>query len=90
MYGVLLLMLKTTYDGNQVTVVTGFLGAGKTTLVNYILKEQVRRGSCLVFASVVKSVMYVTLRPKLLICIRFVPAVKSRTHTHPQEEERAG
>ena len=23
------------------TVVTGFLGAGKTTLVNYILKEQV-------------------------------------------------
>ena len=23
-----------------VTVVTGFLGAGKTTLVNYILKEQ--------------------------------------------------
>lgn len=27
---------------NQVTVVTGFLGAGKTTLVNYILKEQVK------------------------------------------------
>lgn len=25
----------------QVTVVTGFLGAGKTTLVNYILREQV-------------------------------------------------
>ena len=23
-----------------ITVVTGFLGAGKTTLVNYILKEQ--------------------------------------------------
>lgn len=32
---------------NQVTVVTGFLGAGKTTLVNYILREQVsaRSGS---------------------------------------------
>lgn len=29
----------------QVTVVTGFLGAGKTTLVNYILKEQVSLGS---------------------------------------------
>ena len=23
-----------------ITVITGFLGAGKTTLVNYILKEQ--------------------------------------------------
>ncbi|CAN0440943.1 unnamed protein product, partial [Hapterophycus canaliculatus] len=30
--------------GFQVTVVTGFLGAGKTTLVNYILKEQVGIG----------------------------------------------
>ena len=26
------------------TVITGFLGAGKTTLVNYILKEQVSMG----------------------------------------------
>lgn len=28
-------------EKTPVTVVTGFLGAGKTTLVNYILKEQV-------------------------------------------------
>mmetsp|Transcript_13579 Transcript_13579/g.17792 ORF Transcript_13579/g.17792 Transcript_13579/m.17792 type:complete len:171 (+) Transcript_13579:83-595(+) len=27
-------------DLTQITVITGFLGAGKTTLVNYILKEQ--------------------------------------------------
>ena len=27
-------------DQTPITVVTGFLGAGKTTLVNYILKEQ--------------------------------------------------
>lgn len=27
-------------DLTPITVVTGFLGAGKTTLVNYILKEQ--------------------------------------------------
>lgn len=30
-------------NGNKltpITVITGFLGAGKTTLVNYILKEQ--------------------------------------------------
>ena len=26
--------------GHSVTVITGFLGAGKTTFVNYILKEQ--------------------------------------------------
>ena len=29
-----------TNDQTPITVVTGFLGAGKTTLVNYILKEQ--------------------------------------------------
>lgn len=29
-----------TKDTTPITVVTGFLGAGKTTLVNYILKEQ--------------------------------------------------
>lgn len=29
-----------TTDRTPITVVTGFLGAGKTTLVNYILKEQ--------------------------------------------------
>jgi len=29
-----------TDDLTPITVVTGFLGAGKTTLVNYILKEQ--------------------------------------------------
>jgi len=28
-------------DLTPITVVTGFLGAGKTTLVNYILKEQI-------------------------------------------------
>lgn len=27
-------------DTTPITVVTGFLGSGKTTLVNYILKEQ--------------------------------------------------
>lgn len=27
-------------DRTPITVITGFLGAGKTTLVNYILKEQ--------------------------------------------------
>ena len=27
-------------DLTPITVITGFLGAGKTTLVNYILKEQ--------------------------------------------------
>lgn len=30
----------TNADLTPITVVTGFLGAGKTTLVNYILKEQ--------------------------------------------------
>jgi G3E family GTPase len=27
-------------DTTPITVITGFLGAGKTTFVNYILKEQ--------------------------------------------------
>jgi G3E family GTPase len=27
-------------DKTPVTIITGFLGSGKTTLVNYILKEQ--------------------------------------------------
>jgi predicted AAA+ superfamily ATPase len=31
---------KNDKDLTPITVVTGFLGAGKTTLVNYILKEQ--------------------------------------------------
>ena len=31
---------ETSNDLTPITVVTGFLGAGKTTLVNYILKEQ--------------------------------------------------
>ena len=31
---------STSEDKTPITVVTGFLGAGKTTLVNYILKEQ--------------------------------------------------
>jgi Ni2+-binding GTPase involved in maturation of urease and hydrogenase len=31
---------KTKPPVTPITVITGFLGAGKTTLVNYILKEQ--------------------------------------------------
>lgn len=33
---------KDTADLTNITVITGFLGAGKTTLVNYILKEQTK------------------------------------------------
>ena len=33
-------MAESNDDLTPITVVTGFLGAGKTTLVNYILKEQ--------------------------------------------------
>lgn len=32
--------VESSSDLTPITVVTGFLGAGKTTLVNYILKEQ--------------------------------------------------
>jgi G3E family GTPase len=35
-------------DKTPVTIVTGFLGAGKTTLVNYILKEQTTWKICVV------------------------------------------
>ena len=33
-------MAEAAADLTPITVITGFLGAGKTTLVNYILKEQ--------------------------------------------------
>ena len=33
-------------DLTPITVVTGFLGAGKTTLINYILKEQTEWKIC--------------------------------------------
>ena len=33
-------MAEENPDLTPITVITGFLGAGKTTLVNYILKEQ--------------------------------------------------
>ena len=33
---------KDAADLTNITVITGFLGAGKTTLVNYILKEQTK------------------------------------------------
>ena len=33
-------MAEESSDTTPITVITGFLGAGKTTLVNYILKEQ--------------------------------------------------
>ena len=39
----------TTDDENKltpITVITGFLGAGKTTFVNYILKEQTEWKIC--------------------------------------------
>jgi len=32
--------MASSNDLTPITVITGFLGAGKTTLVNYILKEQ--------------------------------------------------
>ena len=35
-------------EKTPVTIVTGFLGAGKTTLVNYILKEQNKWKICIV------------------------------------------
>ena len=35
-------------DKTPVTVVTGFLGSGKTTLVNYILKEQHGKKICVI------------------------------------------
>ena len=35
-------------DKTPVTIVTGFLGSGKTTLVNYILKEQTTWKICVV------------------------------------------
>jgi len=35
-------------DKTPVTIVTGFLGSGKTTLVNYILKEQTKWKICVV------------------------------------------
>lgn len=35
-------------EKTPVTIVTGFLGAGKTTLVNYILKEQNTWKICIV------------------------------------------
>ena len=33
-------MAEENADLTPITVITGFLGAGKTTFVNYILKEQ--------------------------------------------------
>ena len=35
-------------DKTPVTLVTGFLGSGKTTLVNYILKEQTEWKICVI------------------------------------------
>lgn len=35
-------------DKTPVTLVTGFLGSGKTTLINYILKEQTDWKICVV------------------------------------------
>lgn len=35
-------------DTTPVTIVTGFLGSGKTTLVNYILKEQSKWKICII------------------------------------------
>lgn len=42
-------------EKTPVTVVTGFLGAGKTTLVNYILKEQASQPPLLILKQVVYS-----------------------------------
>jgi G3E family GTPase len=39
-------MATETSDLTPVTVITGFLGAGKTTFVNYILKEQTKWKIC--------------------------------------------
>ena len=35
-------------EKTPVTIVTGFLGSGKTTLVNYILKEQTKWKICVI------------------------------------------
>ena len=39
-------MTDSKSDLTPITVITGFLGAGKTTLVNYILKEQTKWKIC--------------------------------------------
>ena len=41
-------MYKRQEEKLAVTVVTGFLGAGKTTLVNYILREQHGKRICVI------------------------------------------
>jgi G3E family GTPase len=38
----------TDADKTPVTIITGFLGSGKTTLVNYILKEQTSWKICVI------------------------------------------
>ena len=39
-------MATSNNDLTPITVITGFLGAGKTTFVNYILKEQQKWKIC--------------------------------------------
>ena len=41
-------IIVTEESKTPVTVITGFLGSGKTTLVNYILKEQTKWKICVV------------------------------------------
>jgi hypothetical protein len=55
-----------------ITVITGFLGAGKTTFVNYILKEQNKWKICVLeneFGEVSIDDGLGTLRSSLYFCI---------------------
>ena len=52
-------MAEAAADLTPITVITGFLGAGKTTLVNYILKEQNKCEHILwLIISVPNNIMY--------------------------------
>ena len=51
-----------------ITVITGFLGAGKTTLVNYILKEQTDWKICVVENEFVSRTLCIPFCEELWYC----------------------